>query len=98
MGIIKNILHQCDTIKDSRTIIRPMLKLTEEVGELATEVNIKLGNLEPSKGGSDGVIGEGSDIIIAALDIMFQENKNITEEDITKIINEKLLKWKSSYN
>ena len=93
--MIKEILNTCKKIKDSRTIVKPILKLQEEVGELSTEVNILLGNVSKEKSGVDGITGEACDVIISAIDVIYQSNNNIAVKEIEQIINIKLEKWKS---
>ena len=97
MGIINRILKTCSTIKDGRTLDKPVFKLVEEVGELATEVNVTLGNLPESKRGVDGILGESCDVIICALDIIHQDNKNVTEEEILQMLKQKSKKWQALY-
>lgn len=92
--MLKKLLDTCKDIQDNRDIVQPTLKLVEEVGELSTEVNIGLGNLPKSKGGDDGVLGEACDVIITALDIIYQDNKNVSVEDIENAIERKITKWR----
>lgn len=72
-----------------------MHSITEETGELATEVSISLGfkNREPGK---DGVIGESIDVIVSAVDMIYAENPNITVEEIYNMVARKCGKW--AYN
>lgn len=74
-----------------------LAKLMEEVGELAQEVNIKLGFIDKPEG-KDGIIGEGSDIINCIIDIMQLFHPNITREQIEEMNNKKLDKWKSHFS
>ena len=69
-----------------------MLAVTEETGELATEVAIDLGhkNREP---GPDGVVGEAVDLIITAVDMINAHQPGITIEEIHAIVTRKCGKW-----
>ena len=71
-----------------------LAKLQEEVGELATEVNISTGFLN-KPAGKDGINGEAVDVIITALDMIFIDNPNVTEEEILELVQKKVNKWKS---
>lgn len=70
-------------------------KLMEEVGELAKEVNIDQGFVK-AEPGKDGILGEAVDTIIVALDLIYVNNPNISEEDIEKVIAAKCKKWKAT--
>lgn len=72
-----------------------MHSITEETGELATEVSISLGfkNREPGK---DGVVGEAVDVIVSAVDMIYAENPDITVEEIYHLVARKCGKW--AYN
>lgn len=98
--IIERVLKTSRIIQTNKTrnITRTVLKLQEEVGELSTEVNIKLGNLPKKAPGEDGIIGEACDVIIAALDVIYMVDNNIKTEDILKVMESKLNKWESYKN
>ncbi|AFF28292.1 gp295 [Sphingomonas phage PAU] len=91
-SIISKVLKVAETAQP-RNIENVMLKVQEEVGELATEVNVKSGFLGQHKAGKDGILGEACDSIIALLDIIYLDNPNVTEEDIAKTIKKKVKKW-----
>lgn len=55
----------------TRSLDFTLAKLTEELGELAVEVQIAQGRLPAEKGGSDGVVGEVVDVINVAIDLAF---------------------------
>jgi len=74
-----------------------LAKLMEEVGELAQEVNIKLGFINKPEG-KDGIIGECIDIINCVIDIIHLFHPDTTKEQIEEISNKKLDKWKSHFN
>lgn len=96
--MIENILLTCKCIPKNniRNIIRSILKLQEEVGELSQEVNIYLGNLPEKKIGKDGILGEVCDIIIASLDVLYLYNPNIDPKVIEETVRLKLEKWTNS--
>jgi len=93
--MIKTIFDTCDTIKDGRTINNVFAYTIEEVGELATEVNIATG-FSTKQPGKDGVVGEAVDAIICLVDLIRQYDPTITEEQIIAICNQKLQKWVNS--
>lgn len=65
--------------------------LSEEVGELATELAIDEGHSK-KKRGEDGIRGEAADIILCALDIMYLDG--CTEDQIIELIRAKNEKWR----
>lgn len=69
-----------------------MHAITEETGELATEVAISLG-FKKREPGPDGVIGEAVDLIITAVDMMNAEKPGITLEEVMDIVVNKCNKW-----
>ena len=83
-SVIKDILNVSSTIDDKRNRFSVLAKVVEEVGEVSTEVAIveKMSYKTP---GSDGVIGEAIDAIIALTDLIYVDNPNITEEEIQKM-------------
>lgn len=69
-----------------------MHAVTEETGELATEVAISLGYKKRTPG-PDGVIGEAVDLIITAVDMINAERPGITVDEIRHIVVNKCNKW-----
>lgn len=69
-----------------------MLSITEEAGELATEVAIESG-FKDREPGKDGVIGEAVDVIVSAVDMIYAANPNITVEEIGVLVKAKCAKW-----
>ena len=94
-SIIYEIAKVCKEVDDGRNPHSTLAYLMEEVGELATEVNIgqKFSNKLP---GEDGVIGEAADVIICAIDLIYQDNPFTTYLDIEEVILNKLNKWKNN--
>jgi len=71
---------------------RIMLAVTEETGELATEVAIDCGDKD-RPASPDGVIGEAVDLIITAVDMINAHQPGITVEEIMAIVTAKCGKW-----
>lgn len=89
---VKNTSQQ---IIDDRTPMSITMHLMSEVGELAEEVAIAH-TTHYKKPGVDGIVGEVADTITCALDLLFNEHPEITEEQFSQIISEKLAKWQRS--
>lgn len=87
-------VFEVSKIAPKRTKIEVLSKMMEEVGELAKEIGIDSGYQNRPKG-SDGIKGEIADVINTALDILWLEDPNITEEEFNSIFKVKLIKWKS---
>jgi NTP pyrophosphatase (non-canonical NTP hydrolase) len=92
--MINQILETSAVIKNNRSLLNIWLKLNEEVGELAQEINILDGYVKPSKGGVDGIKGEAIDVIINVIDLLYKLDDSITEEELLLILQNKLDKWK----
>lgn len=90
---IEDVL-EVSRIAPKRSIENVFLKLSEEVGELAQEINIQNGFLNKPKG-KDGIAGEAIDVINCAVDVLYLSNPKITSEEINEIMTNKLNKWKS---
>lgn len=91
-SVIEEILFASAGIRDGRNQYTILAKATEEIGELAQEVMIAAGDhYKPA--GKDGVIGEGVDLMICAIDMIASEDPCITEEEILVIVRRKLGKW-----
>lgn len=69
-----------------------MHSVTEETGELATEVSIEAGykNRMP---GRDGIVGEAIDVIVSAVDMIYAANPHITMQEIQGMVEAKCQKW-----
>ena len=101
--LVTQIFETSYKVNDGRSKADVMLCIMEEAGELATEVAIdkKFKKRNPS---ADGVIGEAIDLIIGAVDMIFQELKDkpgITgpghmEDIMREIAKEKLAKWEQN--
>lgn len=96
-NIIEEILEACTDVEGKRNPHSTLAYLMEEVGELATEVNIRQG-FSKKDPGEDGVIGEAADVILCAIDLIYQDNPFTTSYDIEEVIKSKLNKWKNEGN
>jgi NTP pyrophosphatase (non-canonical NTP hydrolase) len=92
-GIIGEILKTGQMIQDNRSVNEIFLQLSEEVGELATEISVLRGYSKKPQG-KDGVVGEAIDVVICAIDILYVLYRT-SEEDIDAKIREKLAKWRA---
>lgn len=88
---ISDVFYQCANVKNHRTPAGVMLKVQEEVGELALEVAIESG-LSYKEPGKDGILGEAADVIISTIDVAFTAGH--TEQELINAIHEKLKQWK----
>jgi len=75
-----------------------MIKLQEEVGELAQEILIsqKSSGLEHKTTGKDGIPGECVDVILVALSIFFKTGHS--QLDLEKLIESKSKRWEKFQN
>jgi len=90
--LIKEIFEVAARVK-RRSTVNVGLKLMEEAGELAKEINILDGYINKPEG-VDGVLGEAIDLIITAGDVIWNTyGKSISEETIMAKLAEKLKKW-----
>lgn len=101
MNAITSILNasvHVDTLDpEKRNYGYILRKSTEELGELSTEVQIKLGESYKSPG-SDGITGEAIDLMVTAVDMIYADNKDkLSVLEIEELINArvvpKLQKW-----
>lgn len=92
MSAIGKVLKACKKIKN-RNIEHVFLSLTEEQGELATELAIHVGHSQ-KKPDVDGVKGEAVDVILCALDILFLAG--VSEKEIKTLMKTKTKKWLAS--
>lgn len=91
-NVLQEIGKACKEIKSPpRMPAIVMLKVTEEVGELAQEVAIHH-SISKKPEGADGVLGEAADVIVSVVDVAFLAGYTINELEIK--IMEKLQKWK----
>ena len=90
--MITTIFKTSDAIRNNRSLNDIFTYTVAELGELAEEVNIVTG-FSSKQPGSDGIVGEAIDCIICLVDLIRNYQPNISEEEITFILNKKLIKW-----
>lgn len=79
-------------IVDNRTRDDVLIHTAEEFGELATECKIAKGRSYKTAG-PDGIFGESVDIILCALDMIYVENPDLTEDEFNSMVKAKCEKW-----
>ncbi len=67
--------------------------ITNLVEDLATEIAVVQGT-SIKTAGEDGIVGEALDVIICAVDLIYQEAPYLEEEDLIAGLLQKLYKWK----
>jgi hypothetical protein len=90
MTLVTNILDMARQIKNSRDTFSVLNHTISEVVELQDEV-YGVGD------GKDGIIGEAIDVILCCVDLIYTQHPDITEEELIKIADIKLAKWKRLY-
>lgn len=88
--MIELIFKYCGDITNSRDIYSVFRHLDSEHQELYRAI---FENVDDE----DGVVGEAIDVILCAVDIIFQHNPDLTEQDLLPIVQRKLDKWKTLY-
>ncbi len=85
-------IEQLASLEPKSTMER-MVKLQEEVGELAQEVLIhhQASGSSSKSPGVDGIAGECVDVIIVALSIFFKNGH--TQDELKQLIEKKCEKW-----
>lgn len=92
--LFQTIQLTSESIEDNRGVPYVLAHTMEEVGELAKEVAIEYLNSGKTPD-SDGIIGETVDAIICLVDLLYVHSPELEEEDIIKVANKKLAKWKN---
>lgn len=92
--MIQEVFNVSRAVKP-RSKYEVLATLMEEVGELSTEVAIDEGySLKKSE---EGILGEGADVIICVLDLIWLDSENVTDDKIEEMLMEtlklKLAKW-----
>jgi len=90
VSVVGEILTVAREIKLERTVGTIFYHMSTETVELYDEI---YGDVP----GEDGVIGEAVDVMLCAVDIMYKQQPDITEEDILKVVRRKLNKWQTKY-
>lgn len=88
-GVVRNA---CMAVDDGRQPHNVLASITEEVGELAREIEIAHG-ISYKESGPDGVIGEALDMIASGLDVIYLERPDITERELVELVRPKMKKW-----
>lgn len=84
----------CRRIKNGRRISHVLSAILDETHELMDEVEKKINH---KKAGPDAILGEGIDVIVSTLDIIYMANPNVTKEEIMAMALKKLEKWERRY-
>lgn len=98
-SVIQDILKTCQAVTMPRSEYYVLGHIMEEVGELATEVNIAVDGRSYKQQGADGVIGEAVDAIICLVDMVYihLKNQGLPSDDIDTLLKSvakaKLEKW-----
>lgn len=90
-SITEMVREYSKNIKNDRTEYDVFKHLCAESEEIRQE-------LSTNTPGEDGVMGECIDVILCALDMIFLDNPNITEQEIINYAHKKCEKWKNKYN
>ncbi len=79
--------------KEPKTLLQRMVKLQEEVGELAQEVLIheSASGTQHKSHGPDGVLGECVDVALVVLSIYFQQGGTL--QHLEEAVARKSAKW-----
>lgn len=97
MNILQRVEAACKVINHSKADqLAIHASMTEEVGEVATELLINKG-FKPKAPGKDGVVGEAIDVILCAMDIIYTEIGSLDNEQVNQTVDAKLAKWVSKY-
>ena len=95
MTLFSLIQQYSRSIDNGRSPHSIMSKAASELGEMSEEVDIRFSKTSYKKPGKDGVIGEAVDTIIAIVDLICRVYPEMSEQDILKVAQEKLDKWRS---
>lgn len=88
------VRHFATVIQNGRTVADAARHAGGELTELNEEIALKDQGLAP---GPDGIVGEAIDLIACALDIIFVEAPETTNEEICAILLRKCEKWARRY-
>jgi hypothetical protein len=78
-------------IRNGRTPKTIIAHMRGEVEELQAEI-------DGTGDGRDGIVGENIDVIACALDMIFEVQPNITDEELDAIMEAKCAKWARKVN
>jgi len=79
--------------QEIKTLLQRMVKLQEEVGELAQEVLVheKASGSQYKEAGADGILGECTDIMLVTLSIFY--HMGASTDDLAALLEKKSAKW-----
>lgn len=89
--LVSMVRSYSDRIENGRTTNDIFRFLLLEVGELRDEIS----GTDP---GPDGIAGEAVDVILCALDLIYKNNPEWTDQDILEYARKKCDKWANKYN
>jgi hypothetical protein len=95
MTLVNTIWCASDHVQDSRTYTDVLTHAMSELGELALEVQIHAGKSYKMPG-SDGIVGEALDVVACMLDMIRVHDPLLTESDLMRIMQPKLVKWRQN--
>lgn len=91
---VDKIIEVCKRIENDRSLTSVFDALIREVAELKEEI---LNHINDKPPGPDGIQGEVVDILLCAVDILYQYNPSISKDYISHIVTKKLEKWERLY-
>ena len=92
--IVQIVRHYSQVIDNGRTLRSILDHARGEIDELAEEITkVEKGEEESA----DGVVGEAIDVIACALDAIFTQRPDITDEELNAIMTKKCKKWANVY-
>jgi hypothetical protein len=92
VNMVLEISREADSYHKSRSLYTVQAAMSAEMGEVSEEVAIAMGDSYKTPG-PDGVNGEAVDLIVAGLDLLYVNNRDVTEEQIMALAIPKLEKW-----
>lgn len=92
MNLLDIVRYYSDNIEDGRSNEDIFDHLKKESVELGAEIFSENMGYDP---GDDGIVGESVDVIVCALDLIFKDKPDITNNEILEIVSRKLEKWKT---
>ena len=91
---VELVLEYSRRIQNTRNLRSVASHFFSEVMELDEELGLVYEGKQP---GPDGILGEGVDVILCTIDLIYQQDKNVTADKIIEKIKQKLDKWERLY-
>jgi hypothetical protein len=91
---IEKIISACKSMSNNRDLSSIMKHLLSETKELEDEVTKSING---ETAGTDGVVGEAIDVILCAVDLIYQKVPSISKEYISFLVGQKIEKWETEY-